>query len=180
MAWKVHFKLYSDGHQPITFPVRWHITTALLNTNACCSQALFFLNIMLCWWIAIFICNHVSFVNAGKSPFFPGLEEQAALLEDPSSHLVDGQVLPQPAPPLSSPSRSSPHSQGSETGERYSRKVFVGGLPPDIDEGMLVEEAVYGHFLYLIAVHEKMWNSPYCCHISLLHILRAFVLYCCM
>ena len=23
----------------------------------------------------------------------------------------------------------------SETGERYSRKVFVGGLPPDIDEG---------------------------------------------
>lgn len=70
----------------------------------------------------------------GKSPFFPGLEEQAALLEDPASHLVDGQVLPQPAPPLSSPSRSSPHSQGSETGERYSRKVFVGGLPPDIDE----------------------------------------------
>jgi len=84
-----------------------------------------------------------SFVNAGKSPFFPGLEEQAALLEDPASHLVDGQVLPQPAPPLSSPSRSSPHSQGSETGERYSRKVFVGGLPPDIDEGMLVEAAIY-------------------------------------
>jgi cytoplasmic polyadenylation element-binding protein len=80
---------------------------------------------------------NVSFVCAGKSPFFPGLEEQAALLEDPASHLVDGQVLPQPAPPLSSPSRSSPHSQGSETGERYSRKVFVGGLPPDIDEGML-------------------------------------------
>ncbi|XP_021925618.1 cytoplasmic polyadenylation element-binding protein 2 isoform X3 [Zootermopsis nevadensis] len=70
----------------------------------------------------------------GKSPFFPGLEEQAALLEDPATHLVDGQVLPQAAPPLSSPSRSSPHSQGSETGERYSRKVFVGGLPPDIDE----------------------------------------------
>lgn len=34
-----------------------------------------------------------------------------------------------------SPSRSSPHSQGSEGGERFSRKVFVGGLPPDIDEG---------------------------------------------
>lgn len=83
------------------------------------------------------LTDNVSFVCAGKSPFFPGLEEQAALLEDPASHLVDGQVLPQPAPPLSSPSRSSPHSQGSETGERYSRKVFVGGLPPDIDEGML-------------------------------------------
>jgi hypothetical protein len=103
-----------------------------------------------------FACNHVSFVNAGKSPFFPGLEEQAALLEDPASHLVDGQVLPQPAPPLSSPSRSSPHSQGSETGERYSRKVFVGGLPPDIDEGMLVEAAIYGHILYYIAAYENI------------------------
>uniref|UniRef100_A0A1B6L4N0 RRM domain-containing protein n=1 Tax=Graphocephala atropunctata TaxID=36148 RepID=A0A1B6L4N0_9HEMI len=68
----------------------------------------------------------------GKSPFFPSLEDQAALLEDP--HLVDGQVMAAPPPPLSSPSRSSPHSQGSETGERFSRKVFVGGLPPDIDE----------------------------------------------
>lgn len=90
--------------------------------------------------------NNISYVCAGKSPFFPGLEEQAALLEDPASHLVDGQVLPQPAPPLSSPSRSSPHSQGSETGERYSRKVFVGGLPPDIDEGMLAEAARCGGF----------------------------------
>lgn len=71
----------------------------------------------------------------GKSPFFPGLEDQAALLDDASSHLVDGQVMSVPPPPLSSPSRSSPHSQGSETGERFSRKVFVGGLPPDIDEG---------------------------------------------
>jgi hypothetical protein len=23
-----------------------------------------------------------------------------------------------------------------DTGERFSRKVFVGGLPPDIDEGL--------------------------------------------
>lgn len=38
--------------------------------------------------------------------------------------------------PLGSPvSRSSPHgSQGSESNEPFSRKVFVGGLPPDIDE----------------------------------------------
>lgn len=41
---------------------------------------------------------------------------------------------------LASPSRVSPRSPtvstaGSESGERYSRKVFVGGLPPDIDEG---------------------------------------------
>ncbi|XP_055605839.1 translational regulator orb2 [Uranotaenia lowii] len=33
-----------------------------------------------------------------------------------------------------SPARSSPHSNGSEPTERFSRKVFVGGLPPDIDE----------------------------------------------
>uniref|UniRef100_A0A1B0CLA8 RRM domain-containing protein n=2 Tax=Lutzomyia longipalpis TaxID=7200 RepID=A0A1B0CLA8_LUTLO len=36
--------------------------------------------------------------------------------------------------PLNSPTRSSPHSQNSESVERFSRKVFVGGLPPDIDE----------------------------------------------
>ncbi|KAL0269612.1 UNVERIFIED_CONTAM: hypothetical protein PYX00_007288 [Menopon gallinae] len=55
---------------------------------------------------------------------------------DASDHLkVDGQVLPPPNAPLGSPgSRSSPHSQGSDTNERFSRKVFVGGLPPDIDE----------------------------------------------
>ena len=37
-------------------------------------------------------------------------------------------------------SRSSPRSHNSQNfdptnGERFSRKVFVGGLPPDIDEG---------------------------------------------
>lgn len=36
---------------------------------------------------------------------------------------------------MGSPARSSPQSQGSEATERFSRKVFVGGLPPDIDEG---------------------------------------------
>ena len=94
----------------------------------------------------------------GKSPFFPGLDDQsvsALIDESGSGHpLVDGGCgmgLPvnvgmgvglgggMPGgpqnPQLSSPSRSSPHSQGSETGERFSRKVFVGGLPPDIDEG---------------------------------------------
>lgn len=93
----------------------------------------------------------------GKSPFFPSLEDQSAtLLEDPNapSQLdgvgvgvsvgvgvgvgVGGGITASQAAPLSSPSRSSPHSQGSETGERFSRKVFVGGLPPDIDEGILV------------------------------------------
>ena len=41
-------------------------------------------------------------------------------------------------------SRSSPRSHNSQNfdpqnGERFSRKVFVGGLPPDIDEGMGAE-----------------------------------------
>ncbi|XP_022915118.1 cytoplasmic polyadenylation element-binding protein 2 [Onthophagus taurus] len=69
----------------------------------------------------------------GKSPYFGGLDEQAGpvLLEEPG-HLVDSSLGG--GQPLSSPSRSSPHSQGSEGGERFSRKVFVGGLPPDIDE----------------------------------------------
>ncbi|XP_053598143.1 cytoplasmic polyadenylation element-binding protein 2 [Microplitis demolitor] len=80
----------------------------------------------------------------GKSPFFPGLEDQSGtLLEDPTAGQLDGvgvgvgvgvNMNPTQAAPLSSPSRSSPHSQSSETGERFSRKVFVGGLPPDIDE----------------------------------------------
>ena len=50
------------------------------------------------------------------------------MLDD--GHIIEGLPLP-----LQSPSRSSPRSQGSENGERFSRKVFVGGLPPDIDEG---------------------------------------------
>lgn len=70
-------------------------------------------------------------------------DPSGTLLEDPNlpgqmdgiNIGVGGMNAPQ-NPSLSSPSRSSPHSQGSETGERFSRKVFVGGLPPDIDEGM--------------------------------------------
>ncbi|XP_050420635.1 cytoplasmic polyadenylation element-binding protein 2 [Adelges cooleyi] len=65
----------------------------------------------------------------GKSPFFQNLEDQTGLLDDSGTHLIDTSVQA-----LTSPSRSSPHSQGSESSERFSRKVFVGGLPPDIDE----------------------------------------------
>ncbi|XP_062533154.1 translational regulator orb2-like [Armigeres subalbatus] len=48
-----------------------------------------------------------------------------------------------------SPARSSPHSNGSESTERFSRKVFVGGLPPDIDEGHHAER--YDIFAQLIS-----------------------------
>lgn len=39
----------------------------------------------------------------------------------------------------------SPHCfthQNGERVERYSRKVFVGGLPPDIDEGIFRKDCV--------------------------------------
>lgn len=64
----------------------------------------------------------------GKGGFL-GMDEGGVLLDE--GHLVDGLGATIPLP---SPSRSSPRSQGSENGERFSRKVFVGGLPPDIDE----------------------------------------------
>lgn len=37
-----------------------------------------------------------------------------------------------------------PHLNGERV-ERYSRKVFVGGLPPDIDEG---KDMLHSFFLY--------------------------------
>lgn len=60
-------------------------------------------------------------------PFYQN-EEQT----EESGGFLDGNNLQ-----IGSPARSSPHSQGSDNGERFSRKVFVGGLPPDIDEGKL-------------------------------------------
>lgn len=83
--------------------------------------------------IYIFFIAIFRIFPAGKSPFFQTLEDQTGLLDDPGSHLIDTSVQA-----LASPSRSSPHSQGSESSERFSRKVFVGGLPPDIDEGVCI------------------------------------------
>ncbi|XP_013420563.1 cytoplasmic polyadenylation element-binding protein 2 isoform X1 [Lingula anatina] len=62
----------------------------------------------------------------GKSPF--GFVEDHHLLEDGS--------LDQTVPgSLGTPSSGSPRTEaGMERVERFSRKVFVGGLPPDIDE----------------------------------------------
>uniref|UniRef100_A0A182QKP8 RRM domain-containing protein n=1 Tax=Anopheles farauti TaxID=69004 RepID=A0A182QKP8_9DIPT len=63
-------------------------------------------------------------------PFFAGLDEH--LNDDDGSG--GGGFIGANQLQLNSPARSSPHSNGSETTERFSRKVFVGGLPPDIDE----------------------------------------------
>ena len=68
--------------------------------------------------------RHVSF--AGK-PYFSRIEDH---ISEETGGYHDGLSIP-----MGSPARSSPQSQGSEVVERFSRKVFVGGLPPDIDEG---------------------------------------------
>lgn len=81
----------------------------------------------------------ISPLCAGKA-YYTNLEDPNALLEEPVAMLSEGPGLPQPQS-IPSPSRSSPHSQGSEAGERFSRKVFVGGLPPDIDEGEFPDSA---------------------------------------
>lgn len=60
-------------------------------------------------------------------PYYPRIEDH--IVEETGGY--DGLTLP-----IGSPARSSPQSQNSDMNERFSRKVFVGGLPPDIDEGM--------------------------------------------
>lgn len=56
-------------------------------------------------------------------------------VEDLSPKVLIPSFVMFPLPRQGNCSRSSPHSNGSESTERFSRKVFVGGLPPDIDEG---------------------------------------------
>lgn len=69
---------------------------------------------LLSWWSSL--PRH-----PGRSCLFP--------FED--GFLDDGHGDPSLTPGLNSPTRC----QNGERMERYSRKVFVGGLPPDIDEG---------------------------------------------
>ena len=50
---------------------------------------------------------------------------------------LDDVSLDQTAPQLTSPgAQVSPGGTQASLNDRFSRKVFVGGLPPDIDEGM--------------------------------------------
>lgn len=81
----------------------------------------------------IFVENNIQyfnifyFVSLGKPYYGGGMEDH---ISEEAGGYVDGSAIP-----LGSPARSSPQSLGSEATERFSRKVFVGGLPPDIDEG---------------------------------------------
>lgn len=61
-------------------------------------------------------------------PYYSRIEDHIA--EESSGY--DGLAIQ-----IGSPARSSPQSQSSDMNERFSRKVFVGGLPPDIDEGII-------------------------------------------
>lgn len=67
--------------------------------------------------------------TAGRSYLFP--------FED--GFLDDGHSDLSMTPGLNSPTRC----QNGERIERYSRKVFVGGLPPDIDEGQYLYFFLY-------------------------------------
>lgn len=58
----------------------------------------------------------------------------------------------------------SPHCfthQNGERVERYSRKVFVGGLPPDIDEGMFSKD--YLETWHFVAHGEGLSTVCCCC-----------------
>jgi len=75
---------------------------------------------------------------AEKSPF--GVFGEMFSVNNSSS-------LDQTVPNLSSPSQLSPssHVAQAQLGEHFSRKVFVGGLPPDIDEGTFVALSLSVH-----------------------------------
>lgn len=53
-----------------------------------------------------------------------------------------------------------PHLNGERV-ERYSRKVFVGGLPPDIDEGE-EKEAFQSHLMFSSEL-QGLFSLLYCC-----------------
>lgn len=74
-------------------------------------------------------------------------------MENPSSHIVDGQVFMASLPPGA---QTSPHTLLQEKEEKYSRKVFVGGLPPDIDEGTF--EFLYNQLLIIKKMYQVLKN----------------------
>ena len=71
-------------------------------------------------------------LTAGNTMGGLGKVPQFMFNDDPNGQLQDEITLDQTVPNLGSPVNTSP---GSDRIERFSRKVFVGGLPPDIDEG---------------------------------------------
>ncbi|KAM6916002.1 cytoplasmic polyadenylation element-binding protein 3 isoform 2-T2 [Xenentodon cancila] len=72
------------------------------------------------------------------------LNSRSCLFPFEDGFLDDGHGDPSLTPGLNSPTRC----QNGERMERYSRKVFVGGLPPDIDEDEITNSfRRYGHLV---------------------------------
>uniref|UniRef100_A0AAY4EK45 RRM domain-containing protein n=1 Tax=Denticeps clupeoides TaxID=299321 RepID=A0AAY4EK45_9TELE len=72
------------------------------------------------------------------------LNSRSSLFPFEDGFLDDGHGDPSLTPGMSSPTRC----QNGERMERYSRKVFVGGLPPDIDEDEITNSfRRYGHLV---------------------------------
>ncbi len=88
-------------------------------------------------WFLLFSSSSVPV--EGRSSLFP--------FED--GFLDDGHGDQSLTPGLSSPTRC----QNGERMERYSRKVFVGGLPPDIDEGTCTHASVLSLSLEGVLIH---------------------------
>uniref|UniRef100_A0A669B095 Cytoplasmic polyadenylation element binding protein 3 n=1 Tax=Oreochromis niloticus TaxID=8128 RepID=A0A669B095_ORENI len=84
----------------------------------------------------------VDVIRGGRK--LPGRQGRSCLFPYEDGFLDDGHGDPSLTPGLNSPTRG----QNGERMERYSRKVFVGGLPPDIDEDEITNSfRRYGHLV---------------------------------
>uniref|UniRef100_A0A674MKK3 Cytoplasmic polyadenylation element binding protein 3 n=2 Tax=Takifugu TaxID=31032 RepID=A0A674MKK3_TAKRU len=85
----------------------------------------------------------LNFHHPGVDHIMP-LNSRSCLFPFEDGFLDDGHVDPSLTPGLNSPTRC----QNGERMERYSRKVFVGGLPPDIDEDEITNSfRRFGHLV---------------------------------
>ncbi|XP_056292300.1 cytoplasmic polyadenylation element-binding protein 3 isoform X2 [Pseudoliparis swirei] len=85
----------------------------------------------------------LNFHHPGAEHIMP-LNSRSCLFPFEDGFLDDGHGDPSLTPALNSPTRC----QNGERMERYSRKVFVGGLPPDIDEDEITNSfRRYGHLV---------------------------------
>uniref|UniRef100_A0A3Q1CMV1 RRM domain-containing protein n=1 Tax=Amphiprion ocellaris TaxID=80972 RepID=A0A3Q1CMV1_AMPOC len=87
------------------------------------------------------LCLPLLFLVSFSLPLLPG---RSCLFPFEDGFLDDGHGDPSLTQGLNSPTRC----QNGERMERYSRKVFVGGLPPDIDEDEITNSfRRYGHLV---------------------------------
>ena len=74
------------------------------------------------------VLQNVTYFSADKSASFNYMNELC----------TPGRQVDQVVPNLPSPTSTAHLSPTQLNAEHFSRKVFVGGLPPDIDEGLLL------------------------------------------